>query len=275
MALGTQGRNLGGKVPSFSRTSLRKKKKRSLIALSAADSAAELKRDREVIANARPYVRSSTHKLRWTKELHDSFLRAVKTLGGPDDATPKRILQLMDQDGITLAHVKSHLQMYRTGKINAHGMPVNADDPVQFTPINKPLSAVQVEKFQREAREVHMALQLLKEGRVSGADGSEAQLTSIADIKAYRRFTEMAVDAEKTKLEDGETKTRDLIPAINFASPRKREDETEEGEESRRGDDLELDLSMAPPRAPQLPTPLCPSMTSTPEEASLSLSLSV
>ncbi|KAL6634906.1 hypothetical protein ACP70R_027577 [Stipagrostis hirtigluma subsp. patula] len=95
-------------------------------------------------AATRRYNRSKVPRLRWTSELHRSFVRAVDFLGGQDrcvqcsdvarfprafmascmhafgdrsmvavEATPKLILQLMGVRGLTIAHVKSHLQMYR------------------------------------------------------------------------------------------------------------------------------------------------------------------
>ncbi|KAM7263399.1 hypothetical protein ACFE04_001082 [Oxalis oulophora] len=55
-------------------------------------------------------------RLRWTPELHHCFVRAVDTLGGEDRATPKMILEIMDVKGLTISHIKSHLQMYRSMK---------------------------------------------------------------------------------------------------------------------------------------------------------------
>ncbi|CAH1417112.1 unnamed protein product [Lactuca virosa] len=56
-------------------------------------------------------------RLKWTSELHQRFVDSVSQLGGPEKATPKSLMRVMGIHGLTLYHLKSHLQKYRLGKI--------------------------------------------------------------------------------------------------------------------------------------------------------------
>ncbi|KAK3039681.1 hypothetical protein RJ639_027022 [Escallonia herrerae] len=77
---------------------------------------AEMLPETSLKAGVRPYIRSKLPRLRWTHDLHQCFVHAVERLGGEDRATPKMVLQIMDVKGLTISHVKSHLQMYRSMK---------------------------------------------------------------------------------------------------------------------------------------------------------------
>lgn len=81
--------------------------------------------ERQTTSSVRQYVRSKMPRLRWTPDLHLSFLHAIERLGGQERATPKLVLQTMNVRGLSISHVKSHLQMYRSKKLDEAGQVIS------------------------------------------------------------------------------------------------------------------------------------------------------
>lgn len=60
-------------------------------------------------------------RVRWTEDLHESFMIIVDHLGGPEKAKPKAILDMMKSNLLSISHVKSHLQKCRsTIRVGVH-----------------------------------------------------------------------------------------------------------------------------------------------------------
>jgi SHAQKYF class myb-like DNA-binding protein len=205
------------------------RKKKSIILFNTMDSVAVFKSTKDN-SNVQPNVpASSTHKLRWTRKLHQSFMRAVEALGGQEKVTPKKIVEFMgSNDGITLTQAKSHLQMLRIGKINTEGMPKDdvGDHPEQSTPISKESFGqdVMIFIFPEETREELVTLQLFNEGRVLESANAEKLLKGeekLEDVKVHKVLpTVDSMSGRKRKTKDNSE--LDLTMAIKLSSPKPR-----------------------------------------------------
>ncbi|XP_050285559.1 putative two-component response regulator ARR20 isoform X2 [Quercus robur] len=62
--------------------------------------------------------RVKNQRLSWTPDSHEKFVESVRKLGGADDATPNKILQLLQSnfkgfEDVDREKISSHLQKYR------------------------------------------------------------------------------------------------------------------------------------------------------------------
>ncbi|KAK4486317.1 hypothetical protein RD792_008988 [Penstemon davidsonii] len=116
-------------------------------------------------------TRDPRPRLRWTADLHDRFVDAVTKLGGPDikvkvkvkvvpidfaEATPKSVLRVMGLKGLTLYHLKSHLQIFYKLITSIILDMLNREIPI--TEALK--SQIQVQKRLQEQLEVQKKLQM-------------------------------------------------------------------------------------------------------------------
>ncbi|KAF3449535.1 hypothetical protein FNV43_RR10264 [Rhamnella rubrinervis] len=127
---------------------------------------------------------ASKERLRWTQDLHDRFVESVERLGGPDRATPKGILKDMDVPGLTIYHVKSHLQKYRLAKFIPESTSRGQFDKKNISEILPNFSTTSAAQL-NEALQVH-----IEAVQRQLSDQLEVQRNLRLKMEAQRRFLE-------------------------------------------------------------------------------------
>ncbi|XP_021889278.1 myb family transcription factor PHL13-like isoform X1 [Carica papaya] len=119
------------------------------------------------IANPLSNAPSNKQRMRWTPELHESFVEAVNQLGGSERATPKGVLKLMNVEGLTIYHVKSHLQKYRTARFKPESSEGSSEkksiplDDVKSLDLKTSMSITEALRLQMEVqKQLHEQLEV-------------------------------------------------------------------------------------------------------------------
>ncbi|CAB78406.1 putative protein [Arabidopsis thaliana] len=202
-------------------------------------------------------------RLRWTSELHERFVDAVTQLGGPDistknlttKATPKTIMRTMGVKGLTLYHLKSHLQVLMllpsisnyaslatynkqiscvaesqdTGSSSTSSLRLAAQEQNESYQVTEALRAqMEVQRRLHEQLEVQRRLQLRIEAQgkylqsilEKACKAIEEQAVAFAGLEAAREeLSELAIKASITNGCQGTTSTFDttkmMIPSLS------------------------------------------------------------
>ncbi|CAM0151562.1 unnamed protein product [Urochloa decumbens] len=175
-------------------------------------------------------------RLKWTPELHDRFVEAVHQLGGPDKATPKTIMRLMGIPGLTLYHLKSHLQKYRLSKNlqaqansanakNALGCRTGTDKPCERN--GSPASHLNIEPQINRSMHISEALQMQIEVQRRLHEQLEVQRHLQLRIEAQGKYLQSVLEKAQEALAkqsvdlDAGAETQQLSELISRASATK------------------------------------------------------
>lgn len=137
-------------------------------------------------------------RMRWTPELHEAFVEAVNKLGGSERATPKGVLKRMNVEGLTIYHVKSHLQKYRTARYKPE-LPEETSEK-KLAPIDE-ITSLDLKTNMGITETLRLQMQLQKQLH----EQLEIQRNLQLQIEEQGKYLQMMFEKQK-KMDDGKSK---------------------------------------------------------------------
>ncbi|XP_071920535.1 protein PHR1-LIKE 1-like isoform X4 [Coffea arabica] len=152
-------------------------------------------------------------RMRWTPELHEIFVEAVNKLGGSERATPKGVLKLMNKEGLTIYHVKSHLQKYRTARYKP--------EPSEGTTEKKSPTVTDMTSLDlKTTTGITEALRLQMEVQKQLHEQLEIQRSLQLRIEEQGKYIQLMLEQQK-KFEEERSKKKDSNPVEASLAPSK------------------------------------------------------
>ncbi|XP_076885308.1 myb family transcription factor PHL8-like isoform X2 [Bidens hawaiensis] len=172
-------------------------------------------------------------RLKWTPDLHKRFVDAVTQLGGPEKATPKPLMKMMNINGLTLYHLKSHLQKYRLRKTQLspacsgnmqeevaddHRSDVTSIDhnDENKNQINEGLKIAQALQMQMEVqRKLHEQIEVQRRLQLR----IEAQGRYIHSVLKKAQKTLAGYDSSGIQVEEAKVDLSSLVSMVDYGCP--------------------------------------------------------
>ncbi|XP_027184953.1 protein PHR1-LIKE 1-like isoform X3 [Coffea eugenioides] len=153
-------------------------------------------------------------RMRWTPELHEIFVDAVNKLGGSETgATPKGVLKHMNKEGLTIYHVKSHLQKYRTARYKP--------EPSEGTTEKKSPTVTDMTSLDlKTTTGITEALRLQMEVQKQLHEQLEIQRSLQLRIEEQGKYIQLMLEQQK-KIEEERSKKKDSNPVEASLAPSK------------------------------------------------------